>query len=271
MVPSFVRPLLCCLLCLGPSLPVGLAQSSTNKLPEEVVASIRLQVGLDDARPTEKNPAGLHISFQKIGENTTEQGHSSVYRAYAVGAPEKQKYAMVMWRVGSSPQLMPGDVYVNAKGLLMAHKPRPGQENQTTVDEDDEVDFAVQTARGEPVRFVLTTPGEKFAIPGTVVPYPIRSEDRGCQLEARLALPSAAAVIFYVDGFAPNSDIAFHSSSEGEAHDGVFHTDARGHGVTITLPYVAGKDAGVLKFSVSTKECSTSVEVPWGKASYSPL
>ncbi|HUN86020.1 MAG TPA: hypothetical protein VMU48_16700 [Terracidiphilus sp.] len=235
------------------------------------MASLRREVAFDEARPNEKNPAGLHIVFSKIGENDWEQRHVAVYRAYVVGAAQKQKYVLAIWKIGSAPQLMPGDVYVNAKGLLMAHKPRPDQENRDSVDEDDEVDFAIQAARGEPARFILATPDGKLAVPGTVVPYPIQSQDRSCRLEARLALPEAIAVMLYADGLAPNSDVAFHALSEGESHDGVFHADAHGHGAAITLPNVKGKDAGILKVSVSTNECSTSVEVPWGKGSYKPL
>ncbi len=271
MLPANQRSLLSCLLFLGLPLLACIAQSSGDKLPDSAVASLRQQVAFDGARPNERNPAGLHITFSKIGENDTAQGHVSVYRAYAVGAAEKQKYVMAIWKIGSAPQLIPGDVYVNAKGLLMAHKPNRDQEDSDFVDEDDEQDFAIQAARGEPYRFILATPDGKLSVPGTVVPYPIQNQDRSCRVEARLALPEAIAVILYADGLAPNSDVAFNSLSEGESHDGDFHTDAHGHGAAITLPNVKGKNAGVVKVSVSTKECATSVEVPWGKGSYKPL
>src|SRR5579863_3491338 len=111
MLPANERFLRFCLLCLGSPVLASLAQSSGDKLPDNAVASLRQQVAFDDARPNEKNPAGLHIRFSKYAENDTAQGHFLAYRAYVVGAAEKQKYVVAMWKIGSAPQLIPGDVY----------------------------------------------------------------------------------------------------------------------------------------------------------------
>ena len=249
----------------------GRAQSQEPKLPDKALKAIRQQIAFDDHLPGEKNPAGLHLEFSKIGENNVPQGHVVAYRVYAAGADEKKKYVKAIWRIGSQPQFLPDDVYVNARGLLMANMPRPDQETKDSVDSDNEDDIAIQAALGEPIRFFLATPDGKLAIPGTVVPYPIESEDKGCHLEARLAMPQAAAVVLYVDGLQPNTDIPFQSVAEGESHSGNFHTNASGHGAAIILPGVIGKSSGMLKVTVTTKECIVSVEVPWGNGTNHPM
>jgi hypothetical protein len=248
-----------------------LAQPAQQSIPPKIVAQLKQQIGIDDALPDESNPSGLHLRFARFAENDSDQGHFAVYRAYVLGASEKLKYTLAMFKIGQPAQILPGDVYVNAKGLLMANKPQPSQENEDFVDSDDEVDFAIQAARGEPVRFVLATPDGKTLIPGTVVPYPIVSEDHGCRLEMRLALPEGIAVLIYADGLPPNSEIPFQSISEGESHPGVLHTNSAGHAATIDLLYVAGKDMGTLKVTLNTRGCATSVEVPWGKGTYQPM
>jgi len=154
---------------------------------------------------------------------------------------------------------------------LMTKKPRPDQENVDSVDGEDEVDFSVQAARGEPLRVILATSNGSFLVPGTVVPFPILGADRKCRLEARLAMPEGEAVLIYADSLPPNADVPFQSVSEGEVHTGMLHTNALGHAANIDLPYVTGKDAGVLKFSVRAKECSASVGINWGKGTYHPM
>jgi hypothetical protein len=160
---------------------------------------------------------------------------------------------------------------VNAKVLLMDHKPRPDQENKDSVDEDDELDLAFQAARGEPIRVILATPDDKFMVPGTIVPFPIENNDKNCHLEIRLAMPDAEAILIYADGLPPNTEVPFQSNSAGEVSQNKFTVNANGHAAAADLPYVEGKNSGIVKETLTTKECSVSVEIPWGKGSYKPL
>jgi len=252
--------------CFGQS-----TEPAEQSLPPKVMDLLEKQVGMDDNLPGEKNPSGLRFQFTKIGESNLEQGRFTSYRAYVPGAAENRKYAVAIWKIGQDPQVLPVDVYVNAKGLLMTKKPRPDQENVDSVDGEDEVDFSVQAARGEPLRVMLATADGSFLVPGTLVPFPVLGADRKCRLEARLAMPEGEAVLIYADGLPPNVDVPFKSVSEGELHTGMLHTNAHGHAANIDLPYVTGKDAGVLKFTVQAKDCSASVGITWGKGTYHPL
>jgi hypothetical protein len=105
-------------------------------------------------------------------------------------------------------------------------------------------------------------------IPGTLIPYPIESSDKGCRLSALLSAPEANIVLISADGFAPNTDLVVHGDSAGELKESKHKTDGSGHVEFAQLPYVVGKETGVLAVSIETKDCSVTVQIPWGKGSY---
>jgi hypothetical protein len=162
-------------------------------------------------------------------------------------------------------------VFTNAKGLVMWHPPVGDQEKADLLDRTDEIEVDLKAARGEPIRYVLASPDGRLFFPGTVVPFPVESKDGKCRMEARLGLPEGEAVVVFVDGLAPNAVVPLKTSSEGENHAPMLAADAQGHAAAIVAPEVAGKNAGVVKISVTAPGCSVSVDVPWGAGSYQPL
>ena len=250
---------------------IAVEMTPSVKTGADLSADLKKQVGWDDNLPDSTNPGGLQFHFSKIGDLNIPQGHLVNYRAYVRGAAEKTKYFVGVWKVGAELQILPTDVYVNAKGLLMDHKPRPDQEDKDSVEEDDELDLAVEAARGEPIRVILVSADKKIAVPGTLVPFPIESEDKNCRLEVRLASMDGQAILIYADGLPPNTVVPFESNSAGEVVQNKFNVNAQGHAVAGDQPKVDGKDSGVVKETLSTKDCSVSVEIPWGKGSYHPL
>jgi hypothetical protein len=261
---------LCLLLCFcAASLPFrSMAQSAPSK---NIADLLQRQLGWDDALPDEKNPDGLQFRFSKIDEATTPGGRLLRYRAYVAGTSETKKYALGSWKLGQDLQILPVDVYVNAKGLLMVHKPRPDQENSDSVADEDELDLAFTAARGEPVRFALVSTDKSFMVPGTIVPFPIEASGATCHIEMRLAQPEGQAILVYADGLKPNSTVPFKAISGGDLEAPTFSVNARGHAATADLPYADGTSSGTLKIDVAAKGCAVSLEIPWGKGSYHPF
>ncbi len=254
--------------CLVLLLQFSSAHAAKRTSSKEVENLLQRQISWDANQTNERNPDGLHLQFFKIDE-TGSPGKSLVtYRVYVSGTPVSKKYALTIWRIGSEPRAVPGDVYVNGKGLLMVHKPGPGQEDSDFVG-GDELHLAVQAAQGEPIRYALASSDKQILITGTVVPFPLEAKDQGCRLEVRLATPDAEGVLISADGLPANADAPFQLVSAGVTDTASFHADAQGHAVTMGLPFVAGLDRGLLKVTLVTQECSTAIEVPWGKKSYS--
>jgi hypothetical protein len=262
-------PLFACLALACLTLPAlhSLAQTA----PDDTVTMLRRQIGLDDAAPNQANPQGLHIQFQKIENAHPTDPHVVRYRLLAPGAPESETYTLAVWRIGTQVAYTPGQIYTNAKGLLMWHSPKPKQQSKDSLSSADEVEVELKAARGEPVRYMLANVDGKLFIPGTIVPYPLVSRQGNCGLEARLGMPLGQGLLVYVDGLPPGASVPLESESQGEKHSPVVTADAKGHAVALVDPTVVGTNAGVVKISVTTTGCSVSVEVPWGEGSYRPL
>lgn len=246
----------------------GSSGNAANQLPPTFMEMLNTQVAWDAGF---NNPSGPRLRFVQFDEITRPDGHFNRYRIYADGAQEGKPYIFALLKIGTLPkdvQIMSSTAFVNRKGLLMTRKPTFNEEDSETVGADAEFDIGVQAANGEPLRFLLRSKDNKVFVPGTLVPYPIASMDNGCKLEARLAVPEGQAILIYGDGFSPNSEALVQSDSAGEIKESKHSVDANGHVQFFDLPSVTGKDSGVLKDSISTKDCTVSVSIPWGKGTY---
>jgi hypothetical protein len=257
-------------LCLAVLAPVSVAQSSKLPVSYETRDLVQRQISWDENSSGKFNPTRLYFQFSKTDETTSSGKRVAHYRAYVFGAPQDKRYTLTVWRIGSDPRILSSNVYVNAKGLLMVRKPRPEQENSDFLG-DDELQLAVQAARAEPVRYALTSYDKELLVYGTVVPFPREDSDKGCRLEARLAVPDATAVLIYADGLPANAEIPFQLLTGGEPGTGTFSVNAQGHAVTLGNPSTGGKDRGTLRVTLATMECSVAIELPWGQGSYHPL
>jgi hypothetical protein len=243
-------------------------QTADKIANDKAITVLRQQIGLDNDAPNERNPKGLRIQFQKIEDVQLADGHSGRYRLLVPGAPEKQSYTLAVWRIGAEVKYTPGQVYTNAKGLMMWHLPSSDQEQKESLESADEVEVDLKAARGEPIRYMLASQDGKLFFPGTVVPYPVVSENGKCRLEARLGFPEAEGVLVYAQGLTPGGFVPLQTETEGETHNPTMTVDTKGNAVAIVAPYVAGKSKGVVKISVALPGCSLGVEVPWGEESY---
>jgi hypothetical protein len=246
------------------------ASDVSGQLPPVIVQMLQTQIVWDNGL---NHPTGPRLRFVKVDELTRPEGHFIRYRIYASGAAEGTPYILAGWTIGKSItdlNVISGSVYVNRKGLLLTRKPNPDEEDRDTVGPDAEYDLGVQAADGEPLRLVLRSPDNKVLMPGTLVPFPIEAADKNCKLSALLATPDGEAILIEGEGFQPNSQVLLQSNSAGEQRQSQKPVDASGHIQFVDLPYVIGKDAGELNDTISTKECTVSVIIPWGKGTYHP-
>lgn len=256
-------------LCLA-SLPSVSPAQSIQQVIADNPDNLQQQIRWDEALRDQKNSAGLRFHFTQTHANPSAGGHMVTYRVRVPGASQQQKYKLGVWKIGSDPQTLHVDVYVNGKGLLMSHPPRPDEENSEVLLDGNELDFATQAARGEPVRWVLSSADDRFAVHGTTVPFPVVGTGATCRIELRLADPEGQAILIYADGLPPNSKVPFRTLSTGRSATSEFNVDAKGHAVAISLAPADEKTADTLKVAVAEKQCNTSVEIPRGKGTYRP-
>lgn len=248
--------------------PANGSDQTSSQLPPKLVEMLNTQVSWDAGF---SNPSGPRLRFVKFDEFTRSDGHFTRYRIYADGVRAGTPYILALLKIGVFPenvQILSSNVFVNSRGLLLTTKSTRDDEDSETAPEGVEYDVGIQAANGEPLRFLLRSKDDKVFIPGTLVPFPIESADNGCKLEARLAVPEGQAILIYGGGFSPNSEVLVQSDSAGEIKESKHNVDANGHVQFVELPSVLGKDSGILKDSISTKECTVSISIPWGKGTY---
>jgi hypothetical protein len=255
-------------LCLAFALHDSNAQYARQKLPQVVIDMVNTQLQWDAGLG---DPTRPHLEFAKFEEFNRSDGHFTRFRVFAHGVSEGTQYVVAIWKIGTpvqNLQVISSPAYVNRKGLLLTRKPSADQEDIESAGEGLEFDIGIQAANGEPIRFALRSKNSKVIVPGTLIPYPIESSDKGCRLSALLSAPEADIVLVTANGFAPNTDLVVEGDSAGELKQSKHKTDANGHVQFAELPDVVGKEAGVLADTIETPDCSVTVQVPWGKGSY---
>jgi len=231
------------------------------KPAKDILAVLVRQARWDNGDWNLLNRQGLRLRFVKVDDRVTLQGTSTRYRIFAEGAPENKVYGWSVWRVGKEMKNESGDIYVNAQGLLMTHRPLPEEENSFQA--PDEFSITPDAVQAEPFRYDLSSRDSQLSILGTLVTQPVIAQDRGCKLEARIAQPNTAAVLFVADGFPAESRIPLVLESEGETANLVMETDQAGHSIAAGFPYVKGKTQGTLKATAEGPDCLPSVLLPW--------
>jgi len=221
------------------------------------------QAQWDDADSIVGDTQHLKLRFDKVDDQNTPKGIFARYRIFAEGAPANKVYGWSIWLFGHEAEKQPGDLYVNARGLLLTHKPTPEEELSLHVP-GGELYVTPQADSAVPVRYEIFSRDDQLRIPGTLVPQPLVSTDNGCRLEARIALPNAAAVLLVADGFPLESKIPLVLESEDQTVNLTMTTDSGGHFILGDFPFVRGKTQGTLKATAEGPDCLPAVTLPWG-------
>jgi hypothetical protein len=214
------------------------------------------------------NEQRLKLQFDKVNDLAAPKGAVPQYRVFAVGAPENKVYAWRVWQPGDEPKTQPGDLYVNARGLLMTRRPLPAEEYGLRAP-GAEFTISPEADSAVPLRYDISSRDDQLALAGTLVPQPVAAEDHGCRLEVRVAQPNATAVLFVADGFPLESKIPLVVESEGQTMTMTMITDSAGHAIVAGFPSVADKTQGNLRATAEGPDCLPLVTLPWGTAAHS--
>ena len=179
------------------------------------------------------------------------------------GVPKGNVYTLVSWPVTQKgPSEILRGVTLDASGLaICAGTPGTCSANKP----NDPIDVNLRPIPGEPVRLGLVSADGATKVFATVVPIPLRGEDRGCSVEATLLTPGAELVLIEGLGFTPNNDITMDSESEGERHTANGKADPDGRYTIAILPYKQGIARGTTKVQLKSAKCAPSVNVLWGQ------
>jgi len=221
------------------------------------------QAKWDAAVLSNPDQSGFRLRLVKIDEAAPPSGAVTAhYRVFAEGAPQDKVFVLNTWPVSNELSVDPRDMYVNAQGLVLPHRPKPEQETVMKA-VGEELEVRAGKGNGEPARFVLTSRDGETSVYGTLVEHPLVSYDHECILEVRVAQPNATAALIFADGFPAKAKVPLVLESEGSQATDVLDTNADGHAVIAVLTTVPGKTQGTLKVTAEGHNCLPSVLVPW--------
>ncbi len=192
------------------------------------------------------------LSRQSLGGQTAVKYHVFIH-----GLAKDKEYSLVHWPVnGQISTLLDGGIRVGDNDVVY------------TVEGGEPLDLILLAGLGEPKRFAIVSEDGMLRAMFMIVPHPIRGEDKGCSLGAELLTADSEALFIRGSGFAPNAEVAFEISSEGEVQEGKSRSDSDGHASTVILPYKRGKEKGKVRVTAMAEKCAPRVEVAWGKGTY---
>ncbi len=195
---------------------------------------------------------GASLSFIKK-EDTTINGKSVIiYFISATGLPSDKVYHLWLKSLASAnaTEIVP-ETRIDSSGYIMKGESR--------------FQLGVQApAKGEAMEFALMTEDKTAGAFGKIIPYPIESKQGPYRMWVELRSKKGDLFVIYSEGFEPNEEVSFTSSSEGEVAKGKIKATDKGRLTTIALPAVVGKESGSATYSLLGKSGEIKVSYTWG-------
>jgi hypothetical protein len=227
-------------------------------------------------------PPGVSIQAREISrKGTSGKDLTVVYNIYVRGVPRDTVFRQVQFPVDRDKAVAGIDgITLNSNGLMICAGRTPAQcHNGGKL--DDPVLFTQQLPlKGEPRRSVFLA--ENLRIPISLVPDPIRSEDKGCKLSAVRLTAKFELAYITGSGFRPNTDVHIQLADDRNAgisvidsdggisspHPGTtivtVRSDSNGAIQTATLPNTSRNPEGQETVEVVDPNCGPKITYEWG-------
>lgn len=296
--------------------PEEVEQEHLQRLHEEA-----LRLAATQARwgPAMSSP-GISVAMVEAGRTKTPQGTQITWHLTGSGFALGEKLFLMRWPLDSRPENVLSGIVIDAKGNAVCGSPAPasatpapatpgpgssasapapgtpssaadaaalGPACTATMKPDQPVTVNATAGTGEAIRIALVAEDRKQGAATSVVPFPISSTDKGCQLAILRGTKNDGLVLIEGSGFPANATLKLDTITLGETSTLNAHTNGEGRVVAAMFPGAAGHDAGetTVRFggllhapSLKTPatpapadpDCAPSVNFTWGKSSYVP-
>jgi hypothetical protein len=206
--------------------------------------------------------AGAKLVLAETGRTRLNGRTVVTYSLFATGFPSDSQFTLWSRLVGREPQPA-ANAFVNSEGKVVSQLADP--KNHIA---EDPMNLKVFAGKGEPKQFALISGDGQFRAFAQVTPFPIETTDGVCHLFAEMTSQNYYSVSIHVTGLQPNADLLVDTQSDSERAQREGKASDRGTYDSAVLPAVQGKRSGKFRFSVATKACKVSIEMPWGLGSY---
>jgi hypothetical protein len=205
--------------------------------------------------PEEFKPtAGAYLEFIKKEEKTIDGKPAIIYYLTAVGLPKDTVYQLWVKSLSNqTPTAIVTEAKIDDSGYVMIGGERFNLGIQAPV-------------KGEAMELGLMTVDKNGGALGKIIPFPIESKQGNYRLWVELRSKNGDLFVIYGEGFEPNKEMSFVSTSDGEVAKGTIKANDKGRLNIVVLPAVAGKESGLASYSVIGKYGEVEVSYEWGPA-----
>lgn len=254
---------------------LGLASAHASAQVNPLNDLLAMQMNWDASRSDDNAKPSVTLRFVPFGSHKQDGKSFTSYYLYAPGLPSNKPYTLITWQIGWDAQQPPfqpvrTDLYINARGVVMCRRPTEKEINSEApeIDSDARLEVISAGSMGEPVRYALLSQEQTIVAMGRLIVNPIKFDDRGCHLQAILAVGGAEIVLVEGTGFAPKTSIELSKVSDGKAQTAAFRTDENGRLETVAILAKQGESHGSATISMKSNTCEPVVKLNWGRDTY---
>lgn len=205
--------------------------------------------------PARLNSPGAQFTMEETNRQSSAAGTLVFYSLRTKNLPKDQKYSLSILRVNRQIQQEDTTKILNKDGDVL-----DGPNDPHTL--------ILMAAKGEPYVIVLASEDGKYKAATSVVPFPIETSDKSCQVGAMLLMTDAEGLLLRGKGFEANSAVKIALDSEGEKHEGPVQADKDGAFSFVVLPYKKDTKKGTVHIVANGSVCAPKLNVVWGKGTY---
>jgi len=249
----------------------AVAQQASNPLDD----LLKMQMNWDESRSNDSAAAAITLKFYSYEQHKDDGKSFTSYYLYAPGLKADQPYTLIRWQIGwdaKQPPMQPveGDLYVNARGVVMCRKPSDEEMHKAApdIDEDARLNVIAAGAPGEPMRYALYSEKEAVVAMGRLIVNRFQADDKTCHVEAIRAMGGAEIVLVEGTGFTPKTTVELSRQTSGKPTTAKFKTDENGWLETVAILMEQGETHGTASITMKSDACAPSVSVQWGKETY---
>ncbi|HTX41887.1 MAG TPA: hypothetical protein VMD25_08680 [Acidobacteriaceae bacterium] len=259
---------------------------------------------------------GVAIALVETGRTKTPDGATQItWQITGSGFRPGEHLSLVRWNLGEPMRTLMGDIVLDSSGHAVCAAPaQPAAPNAPaapapaaasaapggtapakpaaplpppctqTMKADQPVTIQAVAAPGEAIRVALIGADRSNGAATSVVPYPIVNADKGCSLQAILAMKDASLDIIQGNGFPPSSTVKVETTTAGQTQTLNSKTDPNGRMVFAVLPAEHGGTSGetTVRYvgilhtpgeppaAKPDPACAPVVTIHWGEGTYKP-
>jgi len=283
----------------GPPAPLvlhNIAPEPHTPTPAELAAqqAVRVRLALSRLASVQANwgkaesAPGMSLTLKEVGSKQTPTGTELSYNLIGAGFTPDMQLTLLRWPLDHPIEQVMSGIVVNANGTAVCGIAAPGPSAPTDAHSTPATEAAAArvpscttimkpgtpititttAAKGEAIRVALIASDHKHGASGSIVPFPIEGQDKGCKLDVILGSKNGDLVLVEGDGFKQDKTYTLGSESYGEKHGLGATIEPDGHFITALLPMIPGHTQGSTVIYYQSSTCTPTVSFDWGNGSY---